>query len=226
MAGGGSGLKRTSRHLLAWERIERRKPTPDRNRTLRLGELAEETGLTVRTLRHYDQSGLPSPSERIYGGHRCYTGDDIRRLHRIPALRGFGLSMEQIRATLAEMPGQEPDEFLRSQLDVVSERLLQTVRLRSRLLGVLGALERRRDTSNEQFLLVIEEMTTMTPEQAAAMIEARRTLVSEHGDQALAELNQQRELVLASLTEEDRDRMIRHRGETFQLPPDVLDSAG
>lgn len=35
------------------------------------------------------------PSSRTSGGHRCYTGDDVRRLHSILALRGFGLTLEQ-----------------------------------------------------------------------------------------------------------------------------------
>jgi DNA-binding transcriptional MerR regulator len=42
----------------------------------KIGELARETGLTVRTLRHYDQLGLLSPSARTAGGHRSYTGGD------------------------------------------------------------------------------------------------------------------------------------------------------
>src|SRR4051794_722345 len=57
-----------------------------RDDTWRIGELARETGLTVRTLHHYDRLGLLSPLSRTEGGHRCYTGGDVRRLHRISGL--------------------------------------------------------------------------------------------------------------------------------------------
>lgn len=59
--------------------------------TWRIGDLARGTGTTVRTLHHYDQLGLLSPSSRTAGGHRCYTSEDVRRLHRVIALRSFGL---------------------------------------------------------------------------------------------------------------------------------------
>ncbi|XSC42379.1 MerR family DNA-binding transcriptional regulator [Bradyrhizobium sp. RDT10] len=45
------------------------KPTP-RRRRWRIGELAEATGVTVRTLHHYEHTGLLSASERTDGGHR------------------------------------------------------------------------------------------------------------------------------------------------------------
>ena len=47
--------------------------------TWRIGELARETGLTVRTLHHYDQLGLLSPLSRTEGGHRCYPTGLLRR---------------------------------------------------------------------------------------------------------------------------------------------------
>jgi DNA-binding transcriptional MerR regulator len=53
-----------------------------------IGELAAATGLTVRTLHHYDEIGLARPSLRTHAGHRRYTATDVRRLHRVLALRG------------------------------------------------------------------------------------------------------------------------------------------
>lgn len=70
------------------------------DRTWRIGELARETGLTVRTLHHYDQLGLLSPPARTEGGHRCYASSDVRRLHRIVALRSLGISLEQVGTLL------------------------------------------------------------------------------------------------------------------------------
>ena len=48
------------------------------NETLKVGELARRTGLTVRTLHHYDEIGLVRPSLRTDSGHRLYTAADRR----------------------------------------------------------------------------------------------------------------------------------------------------
>ena len=49
----------------------------------KVGELARRTGLSVRTLRYYDEIGLLAPSRRSEGGHRLYTAEDVVRLQRI-----------------------------------------------------------------------------------------------------------------------------------------------
>jgi len=66
--------------------------------TWSIGELAGQTGLTVRTLRHYDELGLARPSRRTAAGHRRYAAEDVRRPHRIVALRGFGFALPEIAA--------------------------------------------------------------------------------------------------------------------------------
>jgi DNA-binding transcriptional MerR regulator len=67
---------------------------------LKIGELAKRTGLTVRALHHYDAIGLLSPSARSDAGYRLYNEADIARLHRILALRRFGLALADIGTTL------------------------------------------------------------------------------------------------------------------------------
>lgn len=54
---------------------------------LKIGELATRTGLTVRTLHHYDNVGLLRPLARSDAGYHLYNRTDIERLHRIQALR-------------------------------------------------------------------------------------------------------------------------------------------
>lgn len=63
---------------------------------LKIGELAKRTGLTVRTLHHYDAVKLLCPSARSDAGYRLYNRQDIERLHRIQALRRLGLSLAEI----------------------------------------------------------------------------------------------------------------------------------
>jgi DNA-binding transcriptional MerR regulator len=69
-------------------------------RRWKVGDLAALTGLTVRTLHHFDEIGLLRPTERTDAGHRLYTADDVRRLYRILALRHLGIPLGEIAASL------------------------------------------------------------------------------------------------------------------------------
>jgi MerR family transcriptional regulator, thiopeptide resistance regulator len=149
----------------------------------KIGELARDTGLTIRTLHHYDQLGLLSPLSRSEGGHRCYTGDDVRRLHRIVALRSLGISLEQIGSLLDGEP--DPVSLLRRQLDVVDERIRMAITVRARILDVLASRSLNAEPSIGQLLQLIEETSAMsepnTPEQFSSLV-----LFTGHIEQARA----------------------------------------
>ncbi|WP_144785777.1 MerR family transcriptional regulator [Microbacterium sp. BH-3-3-3] len=88
-------------------------------RPMQIGELAERTGLSIRTLRHYDEIGLLRPSARTEGGFRLYTADDESRLLLIRRMKPLGYSLEQMGELLAVVDGLEAqpgDEALRAQL--------------------------------------------------------------------------------------------------------------
>ncbi|SDT38094.1 MerR family transcriptional regulator [Microlunatus soli] len=76
----------------------------DDQRTWRVGELSELTGLSVRTFHHYDQIGLLPPSARTIGGHRLYSADDVARLTVIVVLRRAGLPLAEIRDAISNQP--------------------------------------------------------------------------------------------------------------------------
>ena len=63
---------------------------------MHIGELAERTELSIRTLRHYDQIGLLAPSGRSDGGFRLYTESDYDRLMLIRRMKPLGYSLEQM----------------------------------------------------------------------------------------------------------------------------------
>lgn len=177
--------------------------------TWRIGELARETGLTVRTLHHYDQLGLLSPLSRTEGGHRCYTSGDVRRLHRIVALRSLGISLEEIGTLLDGEP--DPTGLLRRQLDVVEERIRKASDLRARLLDVLNNLGRNAEPSARQLLQLIEETVAMnepmTPEQFAELKEELERQVRELGDEDFAALSQEREDAWNALSRQEQQRL-------------------
>ena len=101
-------------------------------RRWRIGELADATGLTVRTLHHYEHIGLLAPSTRTEGRQRLYDEDDVRRLYRIRALRDLGLSLEDIARVLDD-DGAALGDVLRAHLACVDAELERLGRLRALL---------------------------------------------------------------------------------------------
>jgi DNA-binding transcriptional MerR regulator len=67
------------------------------NTSHRCGEVHDLTGVTVRTLRRYDQTGRLRPAGQTGGGHRLYDRDNVLRLYRILALRRLRFSLAEIR---------------------------------------------------------------------------------------------------------------------------------
>jgi DNA-binding transcriptional MerR regulator len=136
----------------------------------RIGEVAKLTGLTVRTLHHYDDIGLLEPAERTEAGYRVYGDADLRRLYRILALREMGLPLGEI-ATTFERYGDDPRPLLRRHLARIDDQLALAERLRSRLARILDMLDRADEPSGDLFIEAIEVMKRMerhyTPEQLA-----------------------------------------------------------
>ena len=104
---------------------------------MHIGELAERTGLSLRTLRHYDEIHLLTPSGRTEGGFRLYTADDEARLLLIRRMKPLGYSLEEMGALLTVIDGLEADpadQPLRDRLDAIrTEALERRERLRSQL---------------------------------------------------------------------------------------------
>ena len=155
----------------------------------KIGELAKATGLTVRTLHHYDEIGLLVP-ERSPAGHRVYTDRDVRRLYQILALRRLGFPLEEV-ATCLGPAGSDLRPAMRRHLERLEQQLDLQERLRQRLLRALDTLERTGEPSTDQFLEILEVMTKMeryyTPEQLAQLEQRRREL----GDEAIRRAEQE-----------------------------------
>ena len=69
---------------------------------MQIGEVAEQIGLSLRTIRYYEEVGLAVPSARSEGGFRLYVADDVERLRVIMQVKPLGFSLEEI-AELLEM---------------------------------------------------------------------------------------------------------------------------
>jgi MerR family transcriptional regulator, copper efflux regulator len=73
----------------------------DRSALHQIGEVTERVGLSLRTVRHYDEVGLVVPSGHTPGGFRLYTDDDIERLALIKRMKPLGFTLEEMRDLLA-----------------------------------------------------------------------------------------------------------------------------
>lgn len=67
---------------------------------MQIGQVAERTGLSLRTIRHYEEVGLVTPSARSKGGFRLYTGRDVDRLMVIRRMKPLDFTLEEMRDLL------------------------------------------------------------------------------------------------------------------------------
>ncbi len=83
-------------------------PTPDDTPRHRVGEVAARLGLTLRTLKYYEELGLVTP-QRTDSRYRLYSEADVARLERIRRMRALGLSLGTIQATFTQPLEPDPD---------------------------------------------------------------------------------------------------------------------
>ncbi|MEV4712660.1 MerR family transcriptional regulator [Micromonospora sp. NPDC049374] len=73
---------------------------PAPGRLMQIGEAAERVGLSIRTIRHYEQVGLIVPSARTDGGFRLYTEPDLDRLGVVKRMKPLGFTLDEMRDLL------------------------------------------------------------------------------------------------------------------------------
>jgi DNA-binding transcriptional MerR regulator len=81
---------------------------------MQIGEVAEQTGLSLRTIRYYEEVGLVRPSARTTGGFRLYSESDLARLRLVRRMKPLDFSLEEMKEVLEaldalENPGQSPE---------------------------------------------------------------------------------------------------------------------
>ncbi|MEU3937981.1 MerR family transcriptional regulator [Streptomyces sp. NPDC029044] len=92
---------------------------------MQIGEVAARTELSLRTIRHYEETGLVIPSARSQGGFRLYTEADVARLMVIRRMKPLGFTLQEMRDLLEATDRLDSDE----QADAAErEALLERVR--------------------------------------------------------------------------------------------------
>lgn len=124
---------------------------------IQVGELAKRAGITVRTLHHYEQTGLLLPSARSAAGYRLYNLADVQRLHMIQALAKAGLELAEIRDFL-EQRSLSLAELLDRQITLLDKQLRSIHTLRNRLVELRTGLTDDATPDLESWLQTLELM--------------------------------------------------------------------
>lgn len=90
---------------------------------VQIGEVAERTGLSLRSIRYYEEVGLVTPSSRTSGGFRLYSDLDVSRLLLIKRMKPLDLSLEEMREVLGILDGLEDGTITADRRGELLERL-------------------------------------------------------------------------------------------------------
>jgi DNA-binding transcriptional MerR regulator len=117
--------------------------------TYSVGDVASLAGVSVRTLHHYDETGLLVPSHRTHAGYRRYTRRDLDRLQEVLVYRRLGFALKQI-AVLLDDPGHDRHSALLRQRDLLAQRIDDLARIRRLVERTLTTLEGATAMSDKQ----------------------------------------------------------------------------
>ena len=119
------------------------------------------TGITVRTMRYYDQIGLLPPADKTEGGHRLYGEEDIKKLQEIQFLKTLGFSLKEIKEILSE-GNHDWSVGLQNQLAYISKEIEKMKEIESTLYGLLNqfTLEEKIDLFNIQRLIQLYQQNS------------------------------------------------------------------
>ena len=177
----------------------------------KVGQLAKRTGISVRTLHHYDQIGLLTPSHRTESGHRLYDRDDVVRLQQIVMLRQLGFALGEIGAALGRT-----DAALPRLIDLHLGRLRQQIererRLYARLEQMSAWMRAGREVSIDEFLSAIEEMTMFEKYMTEEQLETLRKRGEAIGPERIQQVQEEWPRLIAEVRTE------MERGTDVQSP--------
>ena len=127
---------------------------------LQIGEVAERTGVTQRTLRFYEEKGLLQPPSRLEGGFRLYSEDDVRRVERIKRLQTL------LGFTLADIKEMVEAEEVKLQIKAEYRRDAEIAERREKI-GRAIEMTHRQVAVMDQKLQALNEMKSILDEKLA-----------------------------------------------------------
>ena len=119
-----------------------RKESPEKDRFLTVGNLAERSGVSPRTIKHWEDKGIIEPDMRTEGGFRLYSGTYVLICELIRDLQLFGYTLEEIKTlsddvrTLMAIQ-DDPEAFSKTEVETKLEAMLEAIQA---LFGKMGQL--------------------------------------------------------------------------------------
>ena len=167
-------------------------------RLYRVGEVAALTRVSIRTLHHYDEIGLLSPSHRTDAGHRLYGREEVIRLQQVLSLRQSGFSLEEIRSMLARRHS-DAQRFITQHI----ARLRQQIAAQQELCARLEVIAARYESASaEEFIQAIEVMTMFEKYYTKEQLETLRQRAETIGDAHIKEVEQEWPRLIADVRAE------------------------
>lgn len=108
-------------------------------KSIPIQELSKQTGITVRTLRYYDQIGLLIPSSKTPGKHRIYSDEELKKLQQIQFLKKLGFSLQEISDMVSNREWDWSTSLMK-QLDYVLDEQQKLNQMESALRAVLHSI--------------------------------------------------------------------------------------
>lgn len=111
---------------------------------LKIGEVAAESGLSVKTIRYYEETGLLLPTvERSESGYRLFQPQVLNRLAFIRRSQSLGLTLQEIQQILAvhdhgQLPCGEMRQHLQLKVEAIEQQIQALETLRAELKGILS----------------------------------------------------------------------------------------
>jgi DNA-binding transcriptional MerR regulator len=174
-----------------------------RDPEIKVGELARQAGVTVRTLHHWEEMGIVRPSRRTPAGHRVYGESAVRRLMLVRSLRALGLSLDAIRDAM-DSGNATLGQILRAHKAQVRSQVKLLRDLEDRLDRILRHIDNGEALVGRELLQTMETMTMIekhfTPEQLEALAARREAL----GEDAIHEAEEEWPRLIAQVREEMR----------------------
>jgi len=97
--------------------------TPRTKKLHQIGDVADRVGLSLRTVRYYEEAGLVRPSDRTDGGFRLYGDEEVARLEVIKQMKPLGFSLQEMRELLDARDLLESGQASESEYEQALERL-------------------------------------------------------------------------------------------------------
>ncbi|MEY0233075.1 MerR family transcriptional regulator [Providencia manganoxydans] len=155
-----------------------------------VGEIAQKTGLTIRTLHHYEEIGLLVPTARTDAGYRLYNVQCLERLTQIQMLRQVGVKLKDIGEIL---DGQSGDmaQMLQERIDALSAQMKQMAQLQYRLEQLQRQMQAGDILTQADWFSILEMMSMydkyFTPKELEQMpLYTAHTLKSEEWQQRVS----------------------------------------